>query len=55
MYLDDGFGCHRDCDKAYEMFRQVYFDMVSSGFIPKAKKSVDTLSKIRVFRHIHEL
>ena len=40
MYLDDGFGCHREYDKAYEMSRQVYFDMVSSGFIPKAEKSM---------------
>ena len=55
MYLDDGFGCHREYDKAFEMSRQVHVDMVSSGFIPKAKKSVDTLSKIRVLRHIHEL
>ena len=40
MYLDDGFGCHREYDKAFEMSRQVHVDMVSSGFIPKAEKSM---------------
>ena len=53
MYLDNGFGCHRQYYKAYEMSRQAYFDMISSGFIPKA--DMDTLSKIGVFRHILEL
>jgi hypothetical protein len=35
VYLDDGFGCHGEFDLAYEMSRQVYFDLIRSVFIPK--------------------
>lgn len=40
MYLDDGFGCHCEYEKACEMSRQVHADVVSSGFIPKKEKSM---------------
>ncbi|XP_062621080.1 uncharacterized protein LOC134282689 [Saccostrea cucullata] len=40
MYLDDGFGCHCEYEKACEMSRQVHADIVSSGFVPKAEKSM---------------
>lgn len=40
MYLDDGFGCHGEYDQTCEMSRQVYSDIILSGFIPKDEKSM---------------
>ena len=40
MYIDDGFGCADHFEKALELGYQVKSDVLKSGFIPKAEKSV---------------
>lgn len=40
VYVNDGFGCHCEYEKACEMSRQVHADVVSSCFIPKTEKSM---------------
>ena len=40
MYIDDGFGCADHFEKALELEYQVKSDLLKSGFIPKAEKSV---------------
>ncbi|MEW8544359.1 MAG: reverse transcriptase domain-containing protein [Candidatus Thiodiazotropha sp.] len=40
MYLDDGFGCAKSFSQALEIGCQVKFDLLQSGFIPKAEKSI---------------
>ena len=40
MYLDDGFGCAKSFGQAIELGREVKSDLLKSGFIPKAEKSI---------------
>lgn len=40
MYLDDGFGCAKTCSQALELGHHVKSDLLHSGFIPKAEKSI---------------
>lgn len=40
MYLDDGFGCHSKYDDACKISKEVRYDLVCSGFVPKVEKSM---------------
>lgn len=40
MYLDDGFGCHSKYDEACKISKEVQYDLVCSGFVPKVEKSM---------------
>ncbi|XP_063416792.1 uncharacterized protein LOC134699035 [Mytilus trossulus] len=49
MYLDDGLGVHDDKELCIEMSIQVKKDIISSGFVPKAEKSMWTPTKNLTF------
>lgn len=53
MYVDDGFGCHCEYEKACDMSRQVHADVVSSCFIPKTETSMWIPCQIIEFLDIH--
>lgn len=40
MFLDDGFGCALDFALTQEMGSQIKNDLLLTGFVPNAKKSV---------------
>ena len=40
MFLDDGFGCAQDFDKAENLSQEIKNDFLMSGFVPNATKSV---------------
>ena len=45
MYLDDGLGVHDDQELCSSMVLQVKNDLINSGFVPKAEKSLWTPTK----------
>ena len=49
MYLDDGLGVHDDKELCTQMSIQVKKDIISSGFVPKAEKSMWTPTKKLTF------
>ncbi|VDI48143.1 Hypothetical predicted protein [Mytilus galloprovincialis] len=53
MYLDDGLGVHDDKELCTQMSIQVKKDIISSGFVPKAEKSMWTPTKNLTFLGTH--
>ena len=40
MYLDDGFGCVQSFKRAFELGCEIQFDLLKSGFVPKAESCI---------------
>ncbi|VDI15676.1 Hypothetical predicted protein [Mytilus galloprovincialis] len=53
MYLDDGLDVHDDKELCTQMSIQVKKDIISSGFVPKAEKSMWTPTKNLTFLGTH--